>query len=165
MVPKISSTTNRIFCHFRLFFALYPLKNLENRTFEKMKKTTGSIIILNMSNINENIMMYDSWDMEHDRQKFFSFWTIFCPFTLSSPLTTQRIKIFKKWKQNSWRYRHFTQTTIIWYMVSEIWSAPDRVFLLSWAILWTFNPLTAKKWKFQKNEKKPGDIIILHNCI
>ena len=45
-----------------------------------MKKTPGDII-LNMSTIHENHMMYDSWDMEHDRQNFFSFWAIFCPFT------------------------------------------------------------------------------------
>ena len=42
-------------------------------------------------------MMYDSWDMEHNRQIFFSFWTIFCPFTPPPPLTTQRIKVLKKW--------------------------------------------------------------------
>ena len=96
MVPEILSTTDRIFCHFRLFFALLTPYNPENQNFEKMKKIPGGIIILNMSAINENHMMYDSWDMEHDRQNFFSFWTIFCPFTPSSPLllTTQRIKIF-----------------------------------------------------------------------
>ena len=27
-----------------------------------------------------NHMMYGSWDMEHDRENFLSFWTIFCPF-------------------------------------------------------------------------------------
>ena len=66
-----------------------------------MKKTPGGIIILNMSAINENHMMYDSWDMEHDRHNFLSFWTIFCPFTStpSPTLTTQRIKILKKWKK------------------------------------------------------------------
>ena len=38
--------------------------------------------------------MYGSCDMDHDRQTFLSFWTIFCPFT---PLTTPKIIIFKKW--------------------------------------------------------------------
>ena len=42
-----------------------------------MKKTCGGIIILNISTINKNHMMYDSWDMEHNRQNFFSFWTFF----------------------------------------------------------------------------------------
>ena len=96
MVPEILSTTDRNFCHFRLFFALLTPYNPENQNFEIMKKIPGGIIILNMSTINENHMMYDSWDMEHDRQDFLSFWTIFCPFTPPSPLplTTQSIKIF-----------------------------------------------------------------------
>ena len=96
MVPEILSTTDIIFCHFRLFFTLLTPYNPENQNFEIMKTIPGGIIILNMSTINENHMMYDSWDMEHDRQDFFSFWTIFCPFTPPSPLwlTTQRIKIF-----------------------------------------------------------------------
>ena len=42
---------------------------------------------------NDNHMMYGSWDMKRNRQKFLSFWAIFCPFT---PLTTQKIKILKK---------------------------------------------------------------------
>ena len=40
----------------------------------------------------DNDMMYDSWDMEHNRQIFLSIWTVFCPFT---PLTTQKIEILK----------------------------------------------------------------------
>ena len=78
MVPEISSTIDRIFCHFRLFFALLP-------PFEKMKKNPRRIIILNTSTTNENHIMYDSGDMEHDRQMFFSFWTIFSPFTPLPP--------------------------------------------------------------------------------
>ena len=66
-----------------------------------MKKTTGDIIILHMCTINDNHMMSDFWDMEHNRQNFLSFWTVFCPITL---LTTQKIKILKKWKKKkkSW---------------------------------------------------------------
>ena len=50
-------------------------------------------------------MMYDSWDIEHDRQICLSFWTIFCPFT---SLTTQNIKILKKKLKNAWRCYYFT---------------------------------------------------------
>ena len=41
---------------------------------------------------------YGSWDMLWDRQNFFSFWTIFCPFTPTPPppLRTQKIKILIK---------------------------------------------------------------------
>ena len=44
MVPAIWSTTDRIFCHFRLFFAILPSNNLENQNFEKIKKILGDII-------------------------------------------------------------------------------------------------------------------------
>ena len=65
-----------------------------------MKKLPGYIIILHMCTINNNCMMYDSWDMEHDRI-----------------------------------FRHFLP----------------------------FYPCKKpEKSKFWKNEKRPGDIIILH---
>ena len=37
-------------------------------------------------------MIYGSWNIRCDRQKYLSFWTIFCHF---SPLTTQKIKLLK----------------------------------------------------------------------
>ena len=83
---------NRIFCHFGLFFALLSPNNPKNHNFEKMKKLHVGIIILHMCiiilhmcTINENHMMYGSWDMEQDRHIFLSFWIIVCPFI---PLTT-----------------------------------------------------------------------------
>ena len=78
------------------FLPFYPPNNPKNQNFEKMKKTPGDIIILHMCTINDNHMMYGSWDMERDRQNFLSFWTIFCTFI---PLTTQKIKILKIWKK------------------------------------------------------------------
>ena len=74
------------------FLTLQPLDNLENQNFN-IEKTPGDIIILHICTINDNHMMYGSWDMECNRQNFLSFWTVFCPFT---PLWTQKIKIFKK---------------------------------------------------------------------
>ena len=58
--------------------------------------------------------MYGSWDMERDRQNLFSFWTIFCPFTLLPPPTTpdspkyEKIKKMKK-LPGDMRHHHFTQ--------------------------------------------------------
>ena len=76
----------QIFCHFGLFFALlphpHPPNNLENQTFEKMKKKKlPGDTILHMRTINDNHMMYGSWNIECDELKFLSFWTIFCTFT------------------------------------------------------------------------------------
>ena len=92
MVPEILSATDKIFCHFELFFAHYPLPPL----LITPKKPPGDNVILHKCTINENHMMYGSWYMKCDGQNFLLFWTIFCPF---SPLTTQKIKIFKKWKK------------------------------------------------------------------
>ena len=79
-----------IFCHSGLLFALLlptsrqcmdpaPCMDPENKNFEKMKKTPADIIILQMCTINDSYMMYDSWDMDCNRQNFLSLWTIFSP--------------------------------------------------------------------------------------
>ena len=91
MIPEILSTTDRIFCHFRLYFALLPTNNPENQNFEKMKKNPGGIIILNMSTIHENHMMY--------RQNFFSFWTFYMPL----PPTNPENQNFEKIRKTPWK--------------------------------------------------------------
>ena len=53
-----------------------------------MQKFAGDIIILHVCTINDNHIMYVSWDMKRDGQNFMSFWTIYCLFT---PLKTQKI--------------------------------------------------------------------------
>ena len=85
-------------------FTLLP-KNLKNQNFEKVKNTSGDIIILRMCTKNHNHMRYGSWDTEWDRQNFLSLWAILCLFTLQS---TWKIKILKKWKKKAYRYHHFT---------------------------------------------------------
>ena len=59
MVPEIPSMTDNFFVFLGYFLALY-LPNPENQNFEKMKKTPEDIIILHMSTINQNHVMYDS---------------------------------------------------------------------------------------------------------
>ena len=71
------------------FLPLQPIGNLENQNFIIEKKAPRDIIILHICTINDNHMMYGSWDKEHNRHNFLSFWTVFCPFT---PLTTRKIK-------------------------------------------------------------------------
>ena len=79
--------------HFLLFD---PPNNPKNQDFEKKLKKPGDIIILHVCTTNDYHMMYHSWDIKHNRQNYLSFWAIFCHFT---PLTTQRIKILKKYKK------------------------------------------------------------------
>ena len=92
MIPEILSMTDRILSHFGQFFALlFPLpNNPKNQNFEKMKKTTGDIIILHKSAIYDNHMIYGSWNMRYNRHNFLSSWAIFCPFT---PIIARKMKI------------------------------------------------------------------------
>ena len=119
-------TRNRIFLSFWTIFTHLPPKNPKNQNFEKMKRLSRDIIILHKCTKNHDHMLYCSWDMVHDRCNcYFSFWTIFCPFTL---LTARKMKISKKWKkilEVSSFYTSVPKIIIIWYTVPEIWRMTD----------------------------------------
>ena len=74
MVPEIWSATQffLISDHFSHF---YPLTIQKIKIF-KIRKKPGYINILQMCTINENHIIYGSWDMEHDRT-FFNFGLFF----------------------------------------------------------------------------------------
>ena len=85
---------------------------------------------------------------------YFSFWTIFCPFTT---LTAQKIKISMK-KKITWRYRHFPQVyqkswsyaiLFLKYMVYDGWNC---YFLFS-AIFCPFDSPNSPKKSFRTMEK------------
>ena len=105
-----------------------------------------------MCNKNCNHMRYCSWYTEWDGHNFLTFWIIYSPFT---PLTTWKIKIWKKWKKHletasfyrcvpkilkkfgknekkhpeiSVFYTCVPKMMIIWCFVSEIWSERDIIF-------------------------------------
>ena len=109
-------TFSAIFCPFS------PLTSWKIKILT-LEKAPGDIIILHICTTNDNHVMYGSWDMEGERLNFLSFWTVFCAFM---PLSTQKIKIFKKRK----RYIKILQTymTVIQFMVPQIWSTMDIIF-------------------------------------
>ena len=80
-----------IFCPFS------PLTSWKIKILKLKKKNTERYHHFTNLHHNDNHMMHGSWDMECNRQNFFSFWTVFCP---SMPLWTQKIKIFKKRKKH-----------------------------------------------------------------
>ena len=166
---------DKIFCHFGPFFALLHHYWSKNFNLEKYKKNPGDIILLHMCTINQDKMMYGSWvfcqfgpffalwpsylcttnddhmmygywDIKH-HIIFLSFWAISCPIT---PLTTQKIKILKKWKK-SWRYYYFTheyhkwKSYNIWFLRYGAWHPPPTFPLTTQRIK------IFKKWKKNKN--------------
>ena len=90
-----------------------------------MKKKPGDIIILHMCSINDNHTMYDSWDMEHNRQNFLSFWIIFCP---TMDPENQNFGKMKKTPEDISFYKCVPQMTVTCSMVPEIWNAMDKFF-------------------------------------
>ena len=108
--------------------------------------------------------MYGSWDMEGDGQRFWSFWTVFCPFTL---LTTRIIKILKNEKNTS-RHYHFTnvyrkwQSYDVWFLRYRARRTEYFVILDHFLLFYHLN--NPKNQNFEKMRKTPGDIIILQRC-
>ena len=80
-VPQTFLSFWAIFCPFS------PLTTWKIKIL-KLRKTPGHII-LHICTINNNHMIYGSWDMEREGQNFLSFRKMFCPFTLQQS---------KKWK-------------------------------------------------------------------
>ena len=48
------------------------------------------------------------------------------------------------------------------HIVPETWHVTDVIFIFHFELSLPFYPLTAQKIKIKKNQKMPGDIIILH---
>ena len=109
-------------------------------------------------------MTYGSWDMECDRQKPLSFWTIFLPITQQ----TGKSKFWKN-EKNVWRYYHLTHVYHkwkSWCIVPEIWSMTDIIFSSFCAIFCSFTPLTTqKKSKFWKKWKKHLEISSFYSSV
>ena len=124
---------NRCNCYFS-FWATFCQKN---------EKTPGDIIILHMS--TKNYELYSSWDMVRDGCNYFSFWAILCPFT---PLTAQKFKFKKKWKNSleiSSFYTIVPKIMIICYTVSEIWCMTDVIVIFHFGL---FFVLLTQKIKY-----------------
>ena len=130
-----------------------------------MKKTPGDIIILHKCTKNHDHMLYCSWDMVHDRCNcYFSFWTIFCPFT---PLTARKMKISKKWKQcleTSSFYTSVPKIMIICYTVTEIWCVTDVIIFHFGPFFALLPPNSPTNENFKKMKKTPG-ILSLYTSV
>ena len=125
----------------------------------------GDIIILHKCTKNHDHILYCSWNMVRDRcDWYFSFWAIFCLFTL---LTAWKMKIKKKLKKTPWDIVILHQCTKthnhMLYYFCDMHGGWNFYFSFL-TIFWPFIPLTAWKNKISKNEKMHGDIITLHKC-
>ena len=119
------------------FLPFYPTNNQNNQNFEK---TSGDIIILLKCAINENHMMYGSWDTK---------WTdrIFCrfgPFLPYYPTNSPKIKIKKKWKNRLEMlsfYISVPKIMIVYYTFPVIQSVTDVIVISRFGLFFALLPL------------------------
>ena len=122
MIPEIWTEFFVILNHFLPFYPPPPpppLTTQRIKTLKKWKKVPRDI--LHMCTINDNHMIYGSWDINCNRQIFLSSWAIFCLFT---HLTARKMEISKKWIKSleiSSFYTRVPKFTTIGYAVLEIW--------------------------------------------
>ena len=93
MLPEIWSATNIIFCHLGTFFDLLPYYWPWKLKFWKNVEKTWRYYPLHMCTINEDHIMYVSWDIKAQLTQFFVISSHFCSLIL---LTTRKIKVLKK---------------------------------------------------------------------
>ena len=135
---------DRIFCHFGPFFVLLPppLTTPKIKILKKWKKIHGYI--------NDNHMIYGSWDMECKDKVFCHFGPIL-PFY---SLTTQKIKILKMKKTPGDIIIFHTCTINENHMMYGVWFLRYGVQKTEFfVILDCFLPFYPPKSKFWKNEK------------
>ena len=102
-------------------------------------------------------MVYDSWDMGHNRHNFFCH---FEPIFALMPLRTWKIKISKKWKKRLLNERNSLCTSVrkimmyekICCTVPEIWHMTDVIFIFYFELF--FDLLYSKNQNFQKRKKR-----------
>ena len=128
-LPLIWSETGKKFCHFAPFFAILPIplmipkiKILKEKKKNEKNASRYKSFYTNMCIINEDHMIYGSWNIRCDRH--------FCHFGPFLALTIWKIKLLKKWKKPLEILSFYTcvsQMTIMWCMVLEIWRLKDRI--------------------------------------
>ena len=95
---------NCCFSFWAIFCPFTPVTVQKIKISTKKKRKKSLEISLSTTVPKIMIISYTVPEIWHMRSNYFSFWAIFCPFTL---LTAQKIKISKN-EENNWRSHHFT---------------------------------------------------------
>ena len=120
------------------------------------KKKTLETDILHKCTIDDNHMIYGSWDINCNRQFFLSSWVSFCAFTV---LKAQKMKVSKKIKMKT------PGDIVILHKCTKtrdhrLYCSWDMVrggcncYFSFWAFFYPFTPLTPAKMKISKKKKQ-----------
>ena len=120
----------------------------------------GNIIIWDMCTINDNQMMYVSWDIEPYRHNFLSFWP---DFWLSIPPNTPQKKNFKKIKKKKKKRLEILSVYMCAiydnHMMYRCWDMEHdwQFFVILDHFFALLPPNNPKNQHFEKNEKNHLD--------
>ena len=130
------------------FLYFDPPNNPKNQNFEKIKKGPGDITILLKCTINDNHLIYCSWNFNCNRQIFLVIFCYFLPFYPSNSPKNENIKKMKITPG------YAPKLMIIYYTVFEIWQVTDVIVVFHFGQFFSFYPLTAQKINISKKWKK-----------
>ena len=162
LIFKISSTTDRNFCHFGLFLSFYSLTIQKIKILKEWKKHLEiSSFYTNVPKIM--IMGYTVPEICHVMDVTIFHLDYFLPFYPCD--TAGKMKISNKFKKHLEILSFYTNVPkimIICYNVPEIWCVMDVIVIFHFGLYFTllqpkFYPSTLwlpKKWKYPKNDKK-----------
>ena len=121
----------------------------------KIKILKKYIILLHMCTINQEHMMYGSWDMKCDRQNFFVIFGHFSPFYPP-----------ERWKYQKWKKKPGDIIILYWLYCSRDMTCDGCNCYFHFGLYFSLllPPNSPKNQNFIKMKKNPGDIIILHQC-
>ena len=162
-----SACTDNFFSFQAIVCSFAPLLIPKIKIWKKCKTKPGDIILLQMCTINQDHMMYGSWDMKFNRHNVFVIVCIFLPFYLPPSFKQpQKKNIWKKWKKHleiSSFYTTVPKIMIICYTVPEIWCVMDVIAIFHFGLCFSFLPPTfnnPKNEKFKTIKRKPWGIIL-----
>ena len=114
-----------------------------------------------MCTLNENHMLYGSWNMKYNRQKFLTLWAIFLPFQRLDKLENKNFNI----KKTPWDIiiLHIYSINGKQCTVPEIWSATDIIFCYSRPFLPFYLSVDPKNQNFLKYRRKHLKILSFYN--
>ena len=163
MDPEILSVSDRIFCHFRSFFALLALYNPKNQNFEKNKKTAWWHY--HFTHVCHQWQSYDVWFLRYGTWQT-EFFAILDHFLIFQPTNNPKNQNFQKLKKTLGYIIILHMCTISGYyvwllMVTDVWllrhGAWQTEFFIILDHFLSFNPPNnPKNQNFKKMKKTPG---------
>ena len=152
---RCGARQTKLFVILGCFLLFHSPNNPENQNLEKTQKTPGD-----MCTINNNHMMYVSWEMEDDGNSFFVILDHFLPFHSTKNPKSENFEKLEKTPGDIIILHRSTKNQCSWESTRN-----GCNFCFSWcAIFCPFTPVKIQKIKIKKKKKKPGYIIILHQC-